>query len=59
VGKGSVPSESATTIDTHFIVLGFTAATCEPIMCAVIVKGKTMKLEVCNRTGCLHHQDWK
>jgi hypothetical protein len=46
VGRGSVPRESATTNDTHFTVLGFTAATGEPIMCAVIVEGKTMKPEV-------------
>jgi hypothetical protein len=46
VGRGSVPRESATTNDTHFTVLGFTAATGEPIMCAVIIEGKTMKPEV-------------
>ena len=46
VGRGSVPRESATTNDTHFTVLRFTAATGEPIMCAVIVEGKTMKPEV-------------
>jgi hypothetical protein len=37
VGRGSVPRESATTNDNHFTVLGFTAATGEPIMCAMIV----------------------
>ena len=46
VGRGSVPRESATTNDNHFTVLGFTAATGEPIMCAVIVEGKTMRPEV-------------
>ena len=45
VGSGSGPRESATTDDTHITVLGFTPATSEPIMCAVIVKGKTMRLE--------------
>ena len=46
VGRGSVPRESASTNDTHFTVLGFTAATGQPIMCAVIVEGKTLKPEV-------------
>ncbi len=46
VGRGSVPRERATTNDTHFTVLGFTAATGEPIMCAIIVEGKTIKPEV-------------
>jgi hypothetical protein len=43
VTRGTVPKESASVNDTHFTVLGFTACTGEPIMCAVIVEGKTLK----------------
>jgi hypothetical protein len=44
--KGLVPRESATTNNHHFTVLGFTAATGEAIMCAIIVSGKSLKPEV-------------
>jgi hypothetical protein len=46
VGRGLVPRESAATNDSHFTVLGFTAATGEPIMCALILEGKVMRPEV-------------
>ncbi len=46
MGRGSVPREKATTHETHFTVLGLTPETGEPIMCAVIVEGKSMKPEV-------------
>jgi len=46
MGRGSVPREKARTNDTHFTLLEFTPATGEPIMCAVIVEGKSMKPEV-------------
>jgi hypothetical protein len=44
--KGLVPRESATINNHHFTVLGFTAATGEAIMCAIIVLGKSLKPEV-------------
>ena len=37
--------EVATTNCNHFTVLGFTAATGQPIMCAVIISGKTIHPE--------------
>jgi hypothetical protein len=46
VSRGTVAKESATTNSNHFTVLGFTAATGEAIMCAIIASGKTMKPEV-------------
>jgi hypothetical protein len=46
VSRGTVAKETATTNCNHFTVLGFTAATGDPIMCAIIVSGKTMKPEV-------------
>ncbi len=39
VGRGQVPKESATTIDNHFTILGFTSSSGEPIMCGVIIEG--------------------
>jgi hypothetical protein len=36
VGKGETAKQSASKADSHFTVLGFTAATGEPIMCAII-----------------------
>ena len=32
----------ATTNDNHFTMLGFTASTGEPMMCAIILEGKTI-----------------
>jgi hypothetical protein len=46
VSRGTVAKETATTNCNHFTVLGFTAGTGEPIMCAIIVSGKTMRPEV-------------
>jgi hypothetical protein len=46
VSRGTVAKEMATTNSNHFTVLGFTAATGEAIMCAIIVAGKTIKPEV-------------
>jgi len=46
VSRGSVAKETATTNCNHFTVLGFTTATGDPIMCAIIVAGKTMKFKV-------------
>ena len=42
VPRGTVPKESATTNDNHFTLLGFTAATGEPVMCAIIMEGKSI-----------------
>ena len=42
VPRGTVPKESATTNDNHFTLLGFTAATGEPVMCAIIMAGKSI-----------------
>jgi hypothetical protein len=44
--RGTVAKETVTTNNNHFTVLGFTAATGEPVMCAIIVSGKTMKPEI-------------
>lgn len=44
--RGTVPKESASTNSTHFTLLGFTAATGEPVMCAVIIAAKTLRPEV-------------
>jgi hypothetical protein len=41
-----VAKESATTKNIHFAILGFTDATEEARMFAIIVAGKTMKPEV-------------
>jgi hypothetical protein len=46
VAGGTVAKEAATTNNNHFTILGFTAATGEPVMCAIVVSGKTMKPEV-------------
>jgi len=46
VTRGTVPKESAATNSTHFTLLGFTAATGEPVMCAVIIAAKTLRPEV-------------
>jgi len=43
--KDGRPQNRAATKDAHFTVLGFTAATGEPLMCAIIFSGKTMKDE--------------
>lgn len=43
--KGGRPQQRAATNDAHFTVLGFTAATGEPIMCAIIFAAKSMKDE--------------
>ena len=40
--QGAVPKESATTYDNHFTLLGFNAATGEPVMCAIIIEGKSI-----------------
>jgi hypothetical protein len=46
VTRGTVPKESAATNSTHFTLLGFTTATGEPVMCAVIIAAKTLRPEV-------------
>ena len=46
VPRGTVPKESAAANTNHFTVLGFTAATGEPVMCTLIMKGKTIKADV-------------
>jgi hypothetical protein len=46
VTRGTVPKESAATNSTHFTLLGFTAATGEPVMCVVIIAAKTLRPEV-------------
>lgn len=42
-GKQSRPQQRAATKDTHFTVLGFTAATGEPVMCAIIFAAKALQ----------------
>jgi hypothetical protein len=37
------PQQCASTKDAHFTVLGFTAASREPVMCAIIFAGKVMR----------------
>jgi len=49
VVRRTVAKESATTNNNHFTILDFTAATDEPVMCAIIISGKTIKPEV--KTG--------
>jgi len=39
------PQQKAATKDCRFTTLGFTAATGEPVMCAVIFEGKNFKEE--------------
>jgi len=46
VTRGTVPKESAAMSTNLFTLLGFTAATREPVMCALIMKGKTIKADV-------------
>jgi hypothetical protein len=43
--KDGQPQQQAATKDAHFTVLGFTAASGEAVMCAVIFVAKTFKLE--------------
>ena len=43
--KDGRPQQRAATKDCHFTVLGFTAASGDPIMCAIIFASKTMKQE--------------
>ncbi len=43
--------ETAATNESHFTVLGFTTATGEPIMCALILEGKVMHPEVITGMG--------
>ncbi len=45
VSRGTVAKEVATTNCNHFTILGFTAATRQPIMCAVMISGKTIHPE--------------
>jgi len=46
VPRGTVPKETATTNDHHFTLLGFTSATGEPVMCAIIMEGKSINSDV-------------
>jgi hypothetical protein len=41
--KQGRPQQRAATKDTHFTVLGFTAATGDPVMCTIIFAAKTMQ----------------
>jgi len=43
--KDGRPQQRAATKDCHFTILGFTAASGDPIMCAIIFAAKTMKSE--------------
>jgi hypothetical protein len=46
MGKGETAKQSASKSDSHFTVLGFTAATGEPIiMCAIIFEGEELRPE--------------
>jgi hypothetical protein len=44
-GKWMLPQQQNNFTDTHFTTLGFTAATGEPIVCIVIIKGTPCPLE--------------
>ena len=46
VGRGTAARISAATNVNHFTVLGFTAATGEPVMCGVIIQGETVRADV-------------
>jgi hypothetical protein len=50
------PQQRAATKDAHFTVLGFTAASREPLMCAVIFAAKTFRDEW--RTGFDQFAEW-
>jgi len=54
--KDGRPQQRAATKDAHFTVLGFTAASGEAVMCAVIVAAKTFKPEW--RTGFDPFAEW-
>ena len=41
-----MPKESAVTNSNHFTMLGLKVATGEPVMCALIMKGKTIKSDM-------------
>jgi hypothetical protein len=43
--KDVQPQQRASTKDTHFTVLGFTAANGDPLLCAMIIAAKTLKEE--------------
>ncbi len=43
--KEGIPQSYAETKDAHFTMLGFTAASGEPIMCALVFAAKAMKEE--------------
>jgi hypothetical protein len=45
-GKGQTAEVTAATSDAHFTVLGFTAATGEPVMCAIIFAAGEMTQEL-------------
>jgi hypothetical protein len=46
VGRGEVATQRAASSDNHFTVLGFTAATGDPVMCAIIFEGDEIRPEV-------------
>lgn len=51
VGRSTVPKEVASITDKHFTVLGFTAASGEPVCCVVIFTGARNEIPLCWTTG--------
>lgn len=45
VARGTKAKQKAATGDTHFTVLGFTASTGEPVMCAILIQGYELTAE--------------
>ncbi len=46
VGRGTAARISAATNVNHCMVLGFTAATGEPVMCGVIIQGEAVRADI-------------
>jgi hypothetical protein len=41
--RGTTPKQVCTTKDAHFMVLGFTSANGQPVMCVIIFEGRREK----------------
>lgn len=51
VGRGTVPKEPCVTQDKHFTVLGFTAASGDPVCCVIIFTGEKKDIPLSWTTG--------
>ena len=45
-GKGTVPRTKASTDDKRYTIMGFTAATGEPVMCVIIFQGVQKNINI-------------